>query len=431
MTSAPLYRDRGYWRDQGPSPRQRVPFPRVRQQAPLPPEGMEFFKRADGSMGVRKPGSGKTARNTEFERLLQSLPEKDRPKARQVKAGLKGRAGLVGDQGKAGTPDLPVKLSLNPADPNAQMVTVQVKKPGDVETIRDMNDKVAGQPAERIQGLWDQQAHILDLYEKRNATVRQVDALGNETFKPKYGEGGNKFLDEEIKLAELRYQRDADTDGILTEGGPGLPGTKLNPYLPASETEMYYLEPMDYFIDPEGNPRQWQADVVREGISSPEALYAERKKYIKAHPRERPEPPKEPKEPKVQRAGVEWPKGSEKSKAAEKTPKVAEKIPKTEAELRKSIARLKESLKSNLVKKSPRTQELIKGQIAKMQAELDALTEKPKAGRTRLRRAVELKDRIERLTERLEESQGLPATARKHHEKRLAEWQAELDALPQ
>jgi len=247
---------------------------------------MEFFVKPDKSMGLRKIGSGPKDRlGSSTERMIAGLPADQRGEATQIHLGLKGRAGAIKSKG-AGTT---VPLQLNPADPKSKTVNVQVEKPGDVKTIREMNEKIAGQPAERAQGLVDISERIFEL----DAMLTETRTDANLNTVSKYTPEGKVLIKKRRDLLIQKYQRDADTDGILTAGGPGLPGTEHNPYVPANETEMNYLEPLDYMVDPEGEVRQWKADVVRDGVSSPERLYADREKYMKKNPRERPEPPTE------------------------------------------------------------------------------------------------------------------------------------------
>ena len=324
----------------------------------IAPKGYEFYRKADATVGMRRAGVRQQA--TEFERSLKGLTPEQREQSISIRQGRAGRAGVIKAPGAGGGSIVP--LSIDPTDPEAQVVNVTVKKPGDVKTIREMGEKVAGLPAARFQDLVDQTEQITDLYEKLNETVK-VTEKGVETVRPRHGVKGNEFIQKQINLLTLKYQRDADTDGILTAGGPGLPGTRSNPYKPVSEIEMKYLEPMDYYRDPEGKLWQW----VIDGVTSPELMYAERERYMWENPRPRPKPPKE--DLKARAAGMRMPE-------KHKKPTAAEKSPKTMAELMRQIAGITKTL--NDPKKLPPdrtgvTRERLKKRLAKLQKQHDEM----------------------------------------------------------
>lgn len=334
------------------------------------PKGYEFYQKPDSSVGMRRSAVGQ--RGTEKDRYIETLKKpEDKQKARRIALGLEGRAGAIKASGAGGGAQVP--LSLDPTDPKAQVVKVTVEKPSDVKTIREMGEKVAGVPAKRAEKLVGQAKEIAGWYEMLNEVTKTINEKGNEIVTPKYGVKGNVFIQKQIDLAIQKYQRDADTDGILTAGGPGLPGTQSNPYKPANETEMNYLEPLDYFEDPEGNVRQWQADLVAQmtvdGVSSPAVLYADRGKYIKEHPRQRPAAPEGESEIRVQTAGAGMPEKPAK-------PKSEAKPPKTKTELEKQIEGITRTLndpKKLTLDRAGVTRSRLEKRLEKLQKQLDEL----------------------------------------------------------
>lgn len=360
--------------------RPSIKFPRVQQQAPLPPEGMEFFVQPGGAPGLRKIGTGQ--RDTEFERTIANLPPAEQEKARRIRAGLAGRAGVVAGA-KAGKPSQRVSIGLDPGAPQRGDVQVEIAKPSDVKTFREIEEKRRNRPAavadKRTQELNKREDRIFKL----QGMIQEILIDPTAGVDPKILQAALeadpqakavkldpktaiqvrriKSIEQVLAREQLEYQRAAGTDGILTEGGPATPGTASNRYMPASEAEMNFLEPGDIFLDPNGDERQWKGTEIQEGVS-PEVLHAEREEYIKTHPK-----PKA--KTKVKKAGGFPDKPTKPSEPG--------KPPKTEAELRKQIDGITKLLADSTkltLDRTGKTRAKFEKRLERLKAELEKLT---------------------------------------------------------
>ncbi|HEC61798.1 MAG TPA: hypothetical protein ENI27_06030 [bacterium] len=256
-------------------PRKPISFPKIQRNMPLAPEGMEFFLKADGTPGFRKAGSGGGQKLTEHERLLGRLPEGARATADSIRAGLKGRVKAIGVSGSGGGQTVRVPIELGGAD----SVDVKIEKPSDLKTLDELKQKRSNRSstanATRQKTINDIEDRIVKAIDKLAAT--KIDERGDKVSK--LTPAGRKAMEAVLQRNHLRYQREVGTEGIAIQGGPSIPGTESNPYIPASQSQLQVLEPGDWFLDPKGEPRQWKGWELQKG-TPPEQLYAEREKFL-------------------------------------------------------------------------------------------------------------------------------------------------------
>ncbi len=315
----------------------RIGNPKGRRD--VAPKGMEFYQKPDSTLGMRRTGQ----RSTEYERLREGLPEGARAAADSVELGLKARAKAASVVGTGKGPSQTVRLPIEPGA--ADSVDVKIEKPADLKALDELREKrrnrgVVSDAAKR-KALDDREDRILTLLKAAGET--KLNEITGEV-EPKYGKDHRGVLEGLLTTEYLEYQKAVGTDGIAIQGGPGIPGTQSNPYLPSSKAQMESLEPGDYFVDPKGDPRRWEGKEVRSG-----------------------EPPKKPKP--SPRPKQKEPPVKPKAHSAGGFPKKSSKV---EEELRTKIKRITTALEGTDI--GVMTRARFEKRLEELQAKLDAMT---------------------------------------------------------